>query len=294
MRSLTFDRFVAPAGVRPQLWRLLVGLVLATTVYLVWIAAVVALVGWVGAARLDPGWLQRLARAATPRDMLALLATFGGMMLGPIIAVRLIHARTPGTLFGPTARVLRHFVVAAGVVGAVLGLSLLVWSIWFDAVPNLAPGAWLTALPLALLGVAVQTGAEEVVFRGYILQQLAARFRHPAIWAGVPALIFGAVHFDPVTSGANAWPVVASALLFGLLAADLTARTGSIGAAWGFHFANNAVALLVVATNGTLTGLALWVTPYRADDADELFWLIPIDIALMLVGWWIIRRLLSR
>ena len=189
---------------------------------------------------------------------------------------------------------LRHFAVAAGAVAAVLGLSLLVWAIWFDAVPNLAPGAWLTALPLALLGVAVQTGAEEVVFRGYMLQQLAARFRHPAIWAGVPALIFGAVHFDPLTSGANAWPVVASALLFGLLAADLTARTGSLGAAWGFHFANNAVALLVVATNGTLTGLALWVTPYRADNADELFWLIPIDMALMLVGWWIIRRLLSR
>ena len=294
MRSLTFDRFVAPARAHPQFWRLLAGLVLALAVYLVWVLAVLGLAGWSGGSGLDPRGMARVAAAATPRDMLALLATFGGMMLGPIVAARLLQRRAAGTLFGPAARVLRHFVVAAGVVGTLLGLSLLAWALWFEAVPNLGLGTWAAILPLALFGIAAQAGAEEVLFRGYLMQQLAARFRHPAIWMGLPALVFGAVHFDPVTAGANAWLVVASAGLFGLLAADLTARTGSLGAAWGFHFANNAMALLVVATNGTLTGLALWLTPYRADDAAELSWLMPVDIGLMLASWLVIRRLLSR
>jgi uncharacterized protein len=49
---------------------------------------------------------------------------------------------------------------------------------------------------------------------------------------------------------------VGAAATFGLIAADLTARTGSIGAAWGFHFANNTMAITILATDGTITGLS--------------------------------------
>ncbi len=51
----------------------------------------------------------------------------------------------------------------------------------------------------------IQTGAEELVFRGYLQQQLAARFASPLIWMVLPALIFGAVHYDPATAGPNVW-----------------------------------------------------------------------------------------
>ena len=42
---------------------------------------------------------------------------------------------------------------------------------------NLSLGQQLPWLPAALLGMVIQTGTEELIFRGYLQQSLAARFR---------------------------------------------------------------------------------------------------------------------
>ena len=60
-------------------------------------------------------------------------------------------------------------------------------------------GEWLIGLIPALALILMQVAAEEVAFRGYLLQQLRARFRSPLVWAVLPALVFGALHFDPAT-----------------------------------------------------------------------------------------------
>ena len=83
-------------------------------------------------------------------------------------------------------------------------------------------------------------------------------------------------------------------LRFGLCAADLTARTGSIGAAWGFHFANNVVAILVVSLSGTLSGLALYITPFAASDTETLVPLLLRDMATTVAIWAAIRFALAK
>jgi membrane protease YdiL (CAAX protease family) len=119
----------------------------------------------------------------------------------------------------------------------------------------------MSFLPLALVGVLIQTGAEEVLFRGYMQQQLAARFSSPLMWMVLPSAIFAALHYQPEIMGDNTWLMMAAVFVFALLAADLTAVTGTIGAAWAMHFVNNALAILVVATDGPLSGLALYIAP---------------------------------
>ncbi len=289
MRPLVFERYVQPARRRPQLWRLVLGLLLCGLVYAAVVAAVfVASVMWsrrTGGAPLVTPW--------TPGGTLILLATFVGMALGPMVAVRLLHGRTAGSLFGPAARVLRDFVAATAITGAVLGVALAFWALRYEAVPNLEAGLWLTLLPLTLLGLVVQTGAEEVLFRGYFTQSLAARFKARAIWMGVPALAFGLLHLDPFAArGVELWAIVGGAAVFGLLAADLTAVTGSLGAAWGVHFANNLVAIAVLSTKGTITGLSLYVTPYDMAQVDPQ--VLVGDAVLLVLGWVVIRRALAR
>ena len=83
-------------------------------------------------------------------------------------------------------------------------------------------------------------------------------------------------------------------MLFGLFAADLTAATGSIGAAWGFHFVNNVVALAVLATDGTITGLALYLTPYAADGEEIARFAIVADVAMLTVAWALCRAVVRR
>lgn len=290
-----FDRFVEPARKRPQIWRFVLGLLLAIAIYVIWTVSVIAGAYFLLGDGADPVlWAQSLVEADEPEGTLVLLLTFVGMALGPMVAARLLHGRAARTLFGPRVRTFRDFTIAAGIVFVVMGLALGLWALEYDAVVNLPLSVWAMLLPLTLLGLVVQTGAEEVLFRGYMQSQLAARFRSPLIWLVVPALLFGIVHFDTVRAGDNVWMVVGSASVFGLVAADLTARTGSIGAAWGFHFANNTMAIALVSTDGTISGLSRWVTPYTLNEYDVSTGAILLDLAMLVVAWWLVRRAVAR
>jgi membrane protease YdiL (CAAX protease family) len=284
--------FVAPARACPQLWRLATGLLLTGAVYALGIAAVFLLIvawsGMDGAQR----WMAEMAGRSGPTGTLLLLATFGGMALGPMAAVKLLHRRPVLTLFGPLPRLWRHFLVTAGLCAAVYAVSSLLPLPSMTPLPNLEPALWASFLPLALVGVLIQTGAEEVLFRGYLQQQLAARFSSPLVWMVLPSAIFAGLHWQPEIMGDNAWLMMAAVFVFALLAADLTAVTGSIGAAWGLHFVNNALAILIVATDGPLSGLALYVAPVApsSEDIRPLFYL---DIATT-VALWAVARLVLR
>lgn len=288
-----FAAYVAPARIRPQLWRLFLGIVLVLAVYLLWLLAIgLGLAAVLGTAAA-PLWFGRMVVALDPAPTLLLLSTFVGLALGPMLAVRLLHRRPAASLFGRGARVLRDFALSVAVVAVVYGAAFLPWIWSFDAVPNIDPVIWLLLLPLSILGVLVQTLSEELVFRGYMLQQLAARFRSPIVWMVLPSALFGLLHYNPLGYAGNTWTVIAVITVFGIAAADLTRRTGSIGAAWGIHFANNAFGLLILATSGSLPGLALWRTPYQAGDAQAGA-LIVSDLVAVLLVWLILSRLLRR
>lgn len=290
-----FDRFIAPARAYPQLWRTALGAVLIVVCAMIGTIVLFG-AGWRVAAYRDDAlnWLPRMLEADTPAGALLLLFSFTGMAVGAMLAARWLHRRPAGTLFGPAVRALRDFVRAALVVGGLMLVSLAIWSVGEDAVPNLPPVAWATLLPLTLLGLAIQTGAEELAFRGYLQQQLGARFRSPLAWAVVPSVLFGLVHLNGDLSPGTAWAIVGAAAIFGLAAADLTARTGSIGAAWGFHFANNVLAVAILSTDGTITGLSLFRTPYAIEDTMALDALILLDLGFLVLAWWLVRRVVAR
>ncbi len=130
------------------------------------------------------------------------------------------------------------------------------------------------------------------MFRGYLQQQLAARFRSPLAWMLVPSILFGALHYSPEAYGDNAWIIVAWSVMFGLLAADLTARTGNLGAAIGFHFANNFSAILLVGLAGQMDGLALWTLAADPTDGAAMLPLLIIDAAWLWVSWLLARLML--
>ncbi|MGR3466624.1 MAG: lysostaphin resistance A-like protein, partial [Shimia sp.] len=153
---------------------------------------------------------------------------------------------------------------------------------------------WLILLPVALILVALQTGAEEIAFRGYLQSALAARFASPVIWMGIPSLAFAFAHFDPISAGGNVWLILAITFVFGLIAADLTRRTGNIGAAWGIHFVNNCYAILIWAYSGPLDGLALFSGPMTVADPAFVY-VVPFNLAYLGLVWWLVtRRVASR
>lgn len=289
------DRFIAPARAHPQLWRLLVGLaVIAASVLAGTVVVVLSAWMMLGRGQSFTGWIETVFTPDSAIGTLIMLYCFLGFFVGPMLAARWLHRRAPHTLFGPAARTLRDFAAAFVTVGILMAASLAIWSAGYDAVPNLEPSRWLTLLPFVILALVIQTGAEELVFRGYLQQQLAARFRPVWVHVALPSVLFGLVHFDPSLPGAATATVIGAATLFGLIAADLTRATGSIGAAWGFHMANNLFALSFVATDGSITGLALYRTPYTLEAPTGLDLLIFIDLAYVAIAWWLVRRVVLR
>ena len=256
--------FWAPARPRAQLWRTALGIALVMAIWLAGTWAILAL-----AARLTGRSVHQLAAAGDFTGATAFFLTFLGFHLGLALVLPLLHRRGYRSLFGPAGRMqTRHFALGtlATLVIALALFALMALEPRFlpaEILPGIgraqAFAPWVAGLIPALALIFVQTLGEEAVFRGYLLQQLAARFSSPLVWALLPALVFGLLHFDPRHYGTlNATLYVVNAAVSGTLAALITARTGSLGAAAGLHFGNNA-ALTLLGLKGNFEGFSLFV-----------------------------------
>ncbi|WP_370207901.1 CPBP family intramembrane glutamic endopeptidase [Pararhodobacter marinus] len=296
MSPPAYEPLVAPARPRRQLWRTVLGLCLIGGVYFLWMVLTGVAIWLVQGLDGFEQSLQRISTGADPWSLILLLSTFLGGWLGVWIAVHLLHRRGLRSLLGRAPKVLRDFTLGVGamiLVGG--GLTLAAAPLLPPLEMTSDPGRWLIFLPLALLGILIQTGAEELVFRGYLQSQLAARFGAPVVYLLVPSLLFGFAHFNAATLGDTVWYVFAATALFGLIASDLTQRSGALGLAWGLHFANNVIAILIVSVMGGLGGLALLRAPGGALAESVLRPILLADMVLMVIVWavcrlWIRRR----
>lgn len=267
----------------PALWRTGAGLCLFAVLYS-------ALIGLWFVAATPP--LARLLPGPQALSLL-MLYSFATALLALALVMWLLHGRGPGTVAGAPGLLLRQALrVALYVLPVIAVVALLPLPEAFTPSRNLETGRWLSLLPLALLGVAIQIAAEEFLFRGYLQSRLQARFRHRGLWIGLPALLFGVLHFDP-SAGDNAPWFVLYATLFGLAAGDLTARAGTLGPALALHFLNNAIALTLLSFPDELGGLALFHLPLSSDD-PALLQMIPIELASTGVLWLAGRVALGR
>lgn len=229
-------------------------------------------------------------------SMLFLLASFGLMTLSVIVALRVAHLRGFLEVLGPGALFKQQFFAVLVMLILVNGAVAILppWGMGEPLAPNTPPVQWLVVLPFALIAIMVQVSAEEILFRGYLQQQLAARFSSPLVWLVIPAVLFGVGHYMPEEAGENANLFIIWAVIFGLLMADLTARAGTLGPAIAVHFANNVAALLFVSLPDGLSGLSLFVTPFDMSDTAQVRAWLPVDFAMMIVSWLAARLAIRR
>ncbi len=283
--------FVAEARDRAELWRTAAGLLVAVVAGIALYQLTMALF----ASILGPDAMRQILDEATyygdsPRAVLITLFSYVFFGAGLAMALNGLHDRGMLSLLGPWEGALSDFLRTFMVLtGLYLALTLLLPT---DAglVRNdgMRTGLWLVLLPLSLAAIAVQAGTEEAFFRGYLQQQIAARFAGWPAWMVVPSVLFGLAHFSPETAGPNAVSYMLWATLFGLLAADLTARTGALGAALGLHMATNAFALLGTSMSGPGSGLALYFVPLEAD-SPQLAGLMPAEFLTLIIAWLTVR-----
>lgn len=254
--------FVRPAAAKCEIWRVMV--MVAGFEIAFWFAPV--LVGGLLPGPLRTAYFEGVSAFAT----LAQFATFGVTMALFVRLLHRVHDRGFWSLIGRPDTALADLWRTTWAVGLVLLLIEILppWAALDEVaeVRNLL--RWVALLPFALIVLVVQVTTEEIYFRGYLQQQLACRSANPLLWMGVPSLIFGLSHYYSGIGVADSVLYVVWATALGLACADLTARTGTLGAAIGLHLANNVFALLLFGVAGwPSSGLALFLFP-AFDPAD--------------------------
>ena len=287
------ERLVAPARNKSDILRLIFGLVTITFLYMM----MVMLGGHVVSVIMGDAWVQAIVNSpglTSPSQMLTILGSFGFMIIAVCLVVILLHHRSPMTLLGGFRLATTQFFKAMRNLLPYMALMVTLAFVTEELQPNLMLELWLSLLPLTLLFLLVQVSAEELVFRGYFQSQLAALGLHKSIWILLPAVLFGLLHYDPIIMGSAAPWVVLWAICFGVLAADLTARSGTLGPAVAFHFAVNFLSIGVIGIADYLGGLNLYSYSFSITDTVNLITYLPLDTIGMLLAYLSVRLALRR
>ena len=180
------------------------------------------------------------------------------------LALRFVHRRRSTGVLGVGGSVSWRQFGRAFVTTMIVMVAATLVGLVFDPRIDRGPaslGTWAAYAPLFVILILLQTAAEEVFFRGYLVQTLASRFSRSLVWFGLPAILFTLLHWNGEVGTVMNLGALATIATFAVAATVLLVRTGNLGAAMGFHFANNIVALLFFSSSTAFNSIALFVLP---------------------------------
>ena len=251
------SHFIKPAWVLADPWRIAVVLIGFELAFIATPELIYYLTPW---SVYNATYNQSETAFGTTLEFLSfgvVLALFVGL-------VRLFHRRGLQSLLG-YGPLIANYLRA----GLFVGIALFVVEIappfieWRDIVETRDFVPWLLWLGPALVAITIQSATEEIVYRGYLQQQLAVMAQSRWVWMGVPSVMFGAAHYFNGYGPSEGLLWAFWATLLGLACADLTARTGNLGAAIGLHTVNNMFASVIVGIDGwPSSGLARYIYAY--------------------------------
>ena len=261
-------------------WRYLLTIVVALVL---WVVLDVAIVLALTLSRLMPAGIA--AEMTKPSHPVVFFSAnglvFATVIAGFVIAMRLIQRKRFGDVigawrwsrFGAGFCIWTACLVATTLADFLLRPGGFRWS---------ASGATAALAVSALVGLGVQTFAEEFVFRGYLTQGLLLATKRPLVASVLSGLVFGALHIP------NGIPQALNAVLFGVVAALIAIRTGGIAFTYGLHLINNLFGAVVVVSasdvfNGS-PGLITQSTP------GLVWWDLIAGVAVLAVPLWLAPR----
>jgi membrane protease YdiL (CAAX protease family) len=226
----------------------------------------------------DPFWLY-----------IALSVGFPFIWLGLWLVVRFIHRRDFRTLITPAPRISGSRLAQGFAVWLVLlALAQLAEFAIFPARVQWTfdPARWLFFLPFVLVLTPIQTSAEELLFRGYLLQGTGRLTHSVSILCILNGVLFSLPHMlnpEVVANPGSALLLFANYSLTGAVLALFTLRDNRLELALGAHASNNLfTGLIVNYKDSALTTPSILTNPVL-DAASGLVALIAISLAFYLI-----------
>lgn len=212
------------------------------------------------------------------------------LLAGVMIVTPVLHRRSWRTLVTSQPGIdWRRMAVGGAAWGTLLLLGAAVESLLFPGRYAWTPdwSQWLPFVAAALLLTPLQCLAEELAFRGYLMQGLARLWRHPAFVAVASSAVFTLPHlYNPEVAAYGLWIMAANYFAMALFLATITLRDGRLELAIGAHTANNLLLALGVNYRDSV-----FDTPslFTADILDPVYSLVTLLLGAAIFHLWVFR-----
>ncbi len=200
---------------------------------------------------------------------------FIGIIIGLWVVMKYLHQRPFKTLITPLAEInWKRIALSAGLwFGITIAVELLFYTIYPEMYSfTLKIADFMPALVVGLIMIPIQSTAEELLFRGYLLQGIGKQ----NIWAGVliTGILFGLAHgLNPETEKVGFALGMSYYISVGLFFALLAIFDKKLELPIGIHAANNVYSFLIVSY------------PDSVLPSPSIFSLNELNFPLMIVGW---------
>lgn len=149
---------------------------------------------------------------------------------------------------------------------------------------NFHPETFLILICISLLLIPFQTTYEELSFRGYLAQGIAAWTRNRWMVLIIPALLFGLLHaFNPEVSEFGFWLTMPQYWLFGLFFGLITILDDGIEIAMGVHAANNIFTSVMVTHSASVLQTPALLLQKKVDPLHEIVFFALISIVFIFI-----------
>lgn len=209
------------------------------------------------------------------------------LLVGVCIVAPLMHGRSLRTLITTRRRISwRRFAQGFGLFFLLAALDALVeWRLNpSDFAVNFDPTRFFILVPLAVILTPLQVAAEELLFRGYLIQMLGRIVQSPLAAAVGAAVLFAVPHLVNPEMESGATAMALNYVIMGLFMGLLVLRDNRIELAVGVHAGSNFfLAVFMTYPDAALTTPALFTTT-RFDPVASL-----IAFCIMAMVFWLLQ-----
>lgn len=219
--------------------------------------------------------------------LLLLFGMFVFAFLGFLIGLKKIHKKTlTSVLTGYQTFRFKRFWFAFAIWASMLIFTVLLAFIFEpnSLSINFNTGGFTVSLLLMLVFMPIQTGVEEVIFRGYLLQGLSQVFKNGIIPLLITSSLFGLAHMgNPEVQAYGVGLMLPYYVGFALFLGTLTLLDEGLELAFGIHFANNIISsILVTQPNSVIKTYAIFEAKPGNPATEIIMWFCMATITFVI------------
>lgn len=230
---------------KSSFWRYLIGFVITLVVFFV-----LSGFGILPLTLIQPNYQESLTLS-----VIAKLLSFVISFFAIPIVVRILHQRPSWSVAMPKLRfetwnLLTGFGVSV-LIGVVFAMLFSIAGLMpIETNPDFDVSVLLPLALIGLVGIFIQAGSEELLFRGYYTQFVRRFTANKILFIGIPVVLFALPHISNIAQFGGSPLAMAPYIISALLYAWAAYRTGSLWMALGLHLSNNYSSLVLIGTIG--------------------------------------------